>query len=102
MSTITLVDTSVLCEILQVPDKCEPAKSFQVVAELDRRWKAGERLVIPLTAVIETGNHIAQAKKGDRHEVARRFVALLRESLAGKSPWLVLQGSLGTDFLACD
>jgi hypothetical protein len=98
MSTVTLVDTSVLCEILQVPEKSDPAKASGLTAELDRRWKAGERLVIPLTAVIETGNHIAQAR-GDRHEVARRFVALLRASVADESPWLVLQTSLGAEFL---
>jgi hypothetical protein len=99
MSTVTLVDTSVLCEILRVPGKSDPTIAIQIVAELDRRWRAGERLVIPLTAVIETGNHIAQAKKDERYEVARRFVALLRASVTDQSPWLVLQGSWGADFL---
>ena len=64
-----MIDTSVLCEMLQVPGKSNPARGAEVRAEIDRRWRDGERFVIPITAVIETGNHIAQAD-GNRYDVA--------------------------------
>lgn len=103
MATVTMVDTSVLCELLQVPGKCSPTKGAEVAAEADRRWKAGERFVIPITAVIETGNHIAQSD-GNRYDVAGRLVRLLRVAISEESPWRVLTTQLGSGFLAalCD
>ncbi len=99
MTTFTFVDTSVLCELLQVPGKSSPARAVEVQAEADRRYGAGERFVIPITAVIETGNHIAQAD-GNRYQVAERLVALLQLALSEASPWRVLQTRLGPDFLS--
>jgi len=103
MSTVTLVDTSVLCELLQVPGKCDPTKTASVAAEMDRRAEAGERFVIPVTAVIETGNHIAQCD-GDRYRVAGRLVRLLRLAIGGEAPWLILETQLGAQFITslCD
>ncbi len=102
-ATVTLIDTSVLCEMLQVPGKSDPGRGAEAIVELDRRSSAGERFVIPITAVIETGNHIAQAV-GDRHEVAGRFVRFLRLAMSQTGPWLILETRLGTDFLTalCD
>lgn len=98
MNTVTFVDTSVLCELLQVPGKSDPDRSQQLLVEMDRRHDAGERFVIPITTIIETGNHIAQSN-GDRHQLARRLVGLLRLAASGDSPWLVLQTQLGPEFL---
>lgn len=42
-----------------------------------------ERFVIPITAVVETGNHIARAKVGDRRAAARRLIELLLEAVRG-------------------
>lgn len=99
MTAVTLVDTSVLCELLQVPGKSSPGRKGEVLAEADRRWRAGERFVIPVTAVIETGNHIAQAD-GDRFEAAGRLVRLLQLAIAGESHWRLLQTRLGAEFLS--
>ena len=101
--TVTMVDTSVLCELLQVPGKSSPVRSTEVRAEVERRLGEGERLLIPITTVIETGNHIAQAT-GDRFAAAGRLVRLLRVAISEESPWRVLQTRLGTEFLAslCD
>lgn len=99
MTTVTLIDTSVLCELLQVPGKSRPNRKAEVLAEVDQRWMAGERFVIPVTAVIETGNHIAQSD-GNRFEVAGRLVRLLQVAISGESHWRVLQTQLGADFLS--
>lgn len=97
-TTVTLIDTSVLCEMLQVPGKSDPARSAEVSAELNRRASEGERFVIPITAVIETGNHIAQGD-GDRYAAAGRFVRFLRLAISQTGPWLILETRLGADFL---
>ncbi len=102
-ATVTMVDTSVLCELLQVPGKSSPAVGAELLDEVDRRWRAGERFVIPITTVIETGNHIANSS-GDRFALAGRFVQLLRVAISEQSHWRVLQTRLGPEFLAslCD
>jgi hypothetical protein len=102
-ATVTMIDTSVLCEMLQVPGKSNPARGAEVSEELDRRSRAGERFVVPITAVIETGNHIAHAAEY-RHEVAGRFVRFLRLAMSQTAPWLILETRLGAGFLTalCD
>jgi len=99
VTSVTLVDTSVLCELLQVPGKSSPGRTPVVLAEADERWSAGERFVIPVTAVIETGNHIAQAD-GNRYDAADRLVRLLELAVSGQSHWRVLQTHLGAEFLS--
>ena len=94
-----MVDTSVLGELLQVPGKSSPARAAEVAAEADRRWQEGERFVIPITAVIETGNHIAQCD-GNRYAVAGRLVRLLRFAISEESHWRVLSTRLGAGFLS--
>lgn len=53
------VDTSILCNPLEVPGKCQDRK--RVIDELKRkRDRRDTDLLLPVTAIIETGNHIAQ------------------------------------------
>lgn len=60
----------------------------ELVLEFDARQKANEKFLLPLTTVLETGNHIAQAPNGqERRSAAERFVELVRRSLAGDSPF---------------
>jgi hypothetical protein len=98
VNPVTFIDTSVLCELLGVPGKSNPVTGAEVTAEMERRWEAGERFVIPVTSIIETGNHIAQCN-GDRFAVAGRLVRFLRSALDRRGPWLVLQTRLGDDFI---
>ncbi len=103
MTRVTFIDTSILCELLQVPGKSQPSNA-EVRAELERRAKKGERFVVPVTAVIETGNHIAQAKSGDRHAAATRLVDLLRAAMAGNRSFLLQAFSWDARFFGdlCD
>ncbi len=96
---VTLVDTSVLCELLQVPGKCESERRVQMLEEVDVRSSEGERLVIPFTAVVETGNLIVQSG-GERFDVAERLAAFLRVALQADSPFLVPELAFGRDFVA--
>jgi hypothetical protein len=100
---VTFVDTSVLCELLQVPGKSSPQGGAAAQDEMERRAGTGERFVIPVTAVIETGNHIAQCA-GNRYEVAGRLVRFLRAAVERRAPWLILETHLGAGFLTslCD
>ena len=95
-ATVTFIDTSVLCELLEVPGMCDQHEDIR--AEFELRDEAGERFVIPITAVIETGNHIAQAA-GDRRAVAERFVRFLSAAGSGQAPFTVQRSSWDDDFI---
>ncbi|KRV49019.1 hypothetical protein AQ490_22160 [Wenjunlia vitaminophila] len=81
------VDTSILCNLLGIPGKCQDRDT--VVADLKRKREARDRdLLLPVTAVIETGNHIAQISDGHhRRTCAERFANLLTMVVEGKAPW---------------
>lgn len=87
--TFVLVDTSVLCELLEVPGKCQQAAAVQ--AEFGVRVARGEQFLLPATTIIETGNHIAQVKAGDRRAAAERYVRFLQKAAASQAPWTVTE-----------
>lgn len=85
---VAIVDTTVLCELLRVPEKFDEQKHRELLDEFERRTEAKHRFIVPLTAIIETGNHIAHGSDGTRRRAAaERFVAFVRMAIAGRSPF---------------
>jgi len=87
MSSIVLVDTSVLLNVLDVPGRNQQRES--VLDELGAFIEAEDLLFIPMAAIIETGNHIAHMD-GDgrlRRQAAERFVEVIGNALKDKAPW---------------
>jgi hypothetical protein len=88
MGAICLIDTSIFLEILNVPHKA--SQSELILQELKEKIKAGESLFLPMATILETGNHIAKAKKVDgnqRRICAEKFVNQVTQALEGKSPF---------------
>ena len=86
MSAIVIVDTSVLLNILDVPGRNE--SRGEVLAELEKLIEASNHLFIPMAAIVEVGNHIAQLGNGaQRRAAAERFIAEVRKALADEAPW---------------
>lgn len=86
MSAIVVVDTSVLLNILDVPGRNE--RRAEVLAELERLIETGDHMFIPMAAIVEVGNHIAQLGKGaHRRAAAERFIAEVKKALADEAPW---------------
>ncbi|MGH3844042.1 MAG: hypothetical protein ACRDS0_21740 [Pseudonocardiaceae bacterium] len=79
MTEVVFLDSSVLFNILEVPRKCSDRAS--VVDEFTKLAGDGATPVFPLTAVMETGNVIAQLAGHDRRVCMERFVGLLRQAL---------------------
>ncbi|WP_344258612.1 hypothetical protein [Streptomyces sodiiphilus] len=81
------VDTSILCNLLEIPGKCQDRE--RVIDELRRKRTARDcDLLLPVTAVIETGNHVAQIADGRQRRVcAEKFAAVLRHVVEGTAPW---------------
>jgi hypothetical protein len=86
MSSICPIDTSVLLNFLNVPNRNEHRKlvlkDFQTYAE------SGCIFLLPMATIIETGNHIAQNGDGTkRRETAIRFVDIVKATFRGEAPW---------------
>lgn len=92
MAKVLVFDTSILCVWLEVPGKetCGPGNDSwdkNRVAELvEAERQSGSTFVLPLAAIIETGNHISQCE-GDRHAIANRLADMIRQTADEVSPW---------------
>jgi len=89
---ILILDTSVLCCWLKVPGKetagpeCDRWDYDRINRLLEEESRAGTTFVLPIAALIETGNHIAQAPH-QRYECALELAAHLRNASDANSPW---------------
>lgn len=90
---VLILDTSVLCCWLQVPSKEEAGTvedrwTHERIDQLLREEQAKHStFVLPIATLIETGNHIAQVKKGDRFNLANKLAEYLRKAADAHSPW---------------
>jgi hypothetical protein len=90
--TVVVIDTSILCVWLKVPglETCGPDIDRWDFARVDhdiqRHIATGSSLILPLTTIIETGNHIAQAV-GDRYPVAIELAKIMGRAADAESPW---------------
>lgn len=99
MDRVVFLDTSVLLNVLDIPwknsDRDAVSTRFRELA------KSGAALmIIPMAAVIEVGNHIAQlADGGVRRDRMEQFVKFLGQSLTGQPPWVVSGATWDAAFL---
>ena len=89
------VDSSVLMRLIGL-DGDDLAR--EIAAEFDERSGRGQRFVIPVTAIIETGNHIAQLSS-DRRRFAMKFADVLRAVRSAQIPWTVRASSWDEEFV---
>lgn len=84
--TVCLIDTSVFVELLDVPGMA--AQREALIAELRRKVEAKEQLVLPVTTILETGNHIGQHGDGNqRRTVAKNFIGQVQAAMEGRAPF---------------
>lgn len=82
MRKVVIIDTSILCVYLQVPNytTCGPDSDrwdfTRVDAKIQEEIKNESTLVLPLATIIETGNHISQSP-GDRFKLAQKLGEIL-------------------------
>lgn len=90
MGEIVLIDTSVLMNVLDVPGFKQ--HRAQVLEEFCRLIEESAHIFLPMAAVLEAGNHIAQLPDGGlRRTHARNFADQIRKALHGEAPWRPMQ-----------
>ena len=97
LNTVWFIDTSVFVEILDVPGKAQQPTT--VADEFVKRSHAGHKFILPVTTIIETGNHVAQCT-GDRREAARRFVEAVRQASESEPPWIIRDVQWNSAFIS--
>lgn len=84
---VHFIDTSVLCNLVPVPGR--DSNRIEVREELQSFLDASDVLILPVTAVIETGNFIANLSDGRlRRQTAERLAAQLRLAVKGQAPYI--------------
>jgi hypothetical protein len=91
---VVIFDTSVLCCWLKIPgkDTCGPKHDAWDFKRIEKKIidekKERSTFILPLAAIIETGNHITQTA-GDRYVLAQLLAELIKKTAAGAEPWAV-------------
>ena len=63
-----------------------------VIADLETSIRSGDTLLLPMAAVIETGNHIAHVPDGRvRRQAAERFCEQVAAAIDGTAPWTAMR-----------
>ena len=86
--SIALIDTSVFCNVIPVPGRDQARTA--VLVQFERLITARTTLLLPMAAVLETGNHIAHMREGGhlRRTAARNFCKLVSDAIDGIAPWV--------------
>lgn len=90
MSDIVIVDSSVLLNVLDIPgfnqDRNDVLEEFRLLVD------AGDHLLLPMAAVLETGDHVADLSDGgERRRCAERFRDRIQEALRDEAPWTPIE-----------
>ncbi len=93
--SVVFIDTSILLRLVGI-DGDEAAR--EIAAEFESRAAAGQRFVIPATAIVETGNLIAQ-QRSDRRRLAERFQAILQAARLADPPWVIRPATIDQQFI---
>lgn len=98
MLSVVFIDTNILCNLIPVPGRNQNER--EVREEMVARLKSKQQFILPITAVIETGNFIAQLSNGrERLQTAAKLEEILRFICAGKAPWVLHDVAWNQTFL---
>ena len=94
LPAVVFVDTSVIVRLIGIDGE---HRASEVATEFDRRREAGQRFVLPVTALIEAGNRVAQLSS-DRRRFADRLQKVIEEANRPHPPWILHQATVDQHF----
>jgi hypothetical protein len=92
MKKVLIFDTDILCTYFQVPKMkdCGPLSDRWTKPQIDqliaKEEQAKTTFILPLAAIIETGNHISHAPT-NRYAIAQQFTELMKKVANAQDPW---------------
>ena len=86
---IFFIDTCILLEILQVPQKFNIKDSETHTRLLrERSTDKNSLIIMPISVIVETGNHINQIQNPTRRtDCYNKYIDILERITKGKVPW---------------
>lgn len=94
LPAVVFVDTSVIVRLIGIDGE---QLASEVAAEFDRRREAGQRFVLPVTALVEAGNRVAQ-QSSQRQRFAERLRQVIEEANQPHPPWILHEATLDQQF----
>lgn len=91
---ILIIDTSILCVYLKVPQIEECGKDGdkwnydRVSQKIEEEGRHNTRFVLPLATIIETGNHIAHTSGDNKYKLVNAFADLVEKTIDEETPWI--------------
>lgn len=91
---ILIIDTSILCVYLKVPQMEECGKDGdkwiydRVSQKIEEEGRHNTRFVLPLATIIETGNHIAHTSGDNKYKLVNDFADLVEKTIDEETPWI--------------
>lgn len=83
---VRFIDTSIIMNLLEIPKMCDEAE--RIKDEFREAVVNGETLILPISTIIESGNHIAHISDGNiRRDRAEKFKAFLKGIADDTAPW---------------
>ena len=97
MVDICLLDTSILLNVLNVPNRTN--ERDKVMADFEIYIESNCRFIIPFVVAVEVGNHISQNGDGTiRRQTASRFVDMMRSTFNGDLPFEISNFDLKSEW----
>lgn len=86
---IWIVDTSIFCNILNVPGKNQSRE--EIIEGFEKGIMDGDKFFLPYVVLVETGNHIAQLNGNLKFTIAKEFVTMVEKAIKGLTPFTALK-----------
>ncbi len=86
-----LIDTSIFLLILRIPGFTNVEKEKRIAERLRELIERDALLYLPVTTIIETGNHIGHIQEGNQRRMAAdSFVERVMEAIERRAPWQIV------------
>jgi len=83
---IVLVDTSVFCNIINLPGFSQDRAS--VLDSFERYNAQGATFLLPLVVFFEAGNHVGHLPNGNHRRIwAEKLAESAKQAISGNAPW---------------
>lgn len=92
MTDCTILDTSWLLELYQVPGDSKKARHKGVLRQAEAATQG--RMLVTVPVLFEVANHIVHVRNGHhRHRLIKQYTEHVNTSLNGETPWTVVRRS---------